>query len=330
MSAPAGKLAWVFAYTLVLSLALWSIPYTARGQTTGGTGSIVGLVSDPSDAVISGARMTITSIQTQQVVRVFPNSSGWFDSGALVPGDYQTLISAKGFASVEPITTVLVGNTSTVKVKLRIGDEMEVISVQDSALPVNNEQATVQGVLDERQIENLPVNGRNFWISRNWSPASLSTSLVVPNTYSGPGEIFRADFTGDGTVQDPLPGTHLGNFDRGISASGINGVITKYNNTYSGQPTPAGQVLIRNGLFNPPQLQALGAVALHVCLAPPAVDLQCAPPSGPGSQVNLSWLRAFDLKVSWSYQIRERVLLQPSVGLFNLFNFANLIFRERQ
>jgi hypothetical protein len=92
---------------------------------------------------------------------------------------------------------------------------------------------------------------------------------------------------------------------------------------YSGQPTPAGQVLIHNGLFNLQQLQALGAVAPHVCLAPPAVDPQCAPPSGPGSQVNLSWLRAFDLKVSWSYQIRERFSLQPSVGLYNLFNFAN-------
>jgi hypothetical protein len=167
----------------------------------------------------------------------------------------------------------------------------------------------------------LPARFQVSIISHFWSP--LSTSLVVPNTYSGPGEIFRTDFTGDGTVQDPIPGTHLGNFDRGISASGINGVITKYNNTYSGQPTPAGQVLIKNELFNLPQLQALGAVAPHVCLAPPAVDLQCAPPSSPGSQVNLSWLRAFDLKVSWSYQIRERVSLQPSVGLYNLFNFAN-------
>jgi hypothetical protein len=167
----------------------------------------------------------------------------------------------------------------------------------------------------------LPARFQVSIISHFWSP--LSTSLVVPNTYSGPGEIFRTDFTGDGTIQDPIPGTHLGNFDRGISASGINGVITKYNNTYSGQPTPAGQVLIQNELFNLPQLQALGAVAPHVCLAPPAVDLQCAPPSGPGSQVDLSWLRAFDLKVRWSYQIRERVSLQPSVGLYNLFNFAN-------
>ena len=80
-------------------------------------------------------------------------------------------------------------------------------------------------------------------IGHFWSP--LSTSLVVPNTNLGPGEIFRTDLTGDGTIQDPLPGTHVGSFDRGINASNINTVLTNYNDTYANQPTPAGQVLIQ-------------------------------------------------------------------------------------
>jgi hypothetical protein len=154
-----------------------------------------------------------------------------------------------------------------------------------------------------------------------WSP--LSTTMWVPNTTLGPGEIFRTDFTGDGTIQDPLPGTHVGNFDRGINASNINTAIANYNNIYANQPTPAGQVLIQNGLFNVQQLQALGAVAPHVCLAPPVVDPQCPPLSGPGNQANLAWLRAFDLKVSWSHAFREHLTVEPSVGFYNLFNFAN-------
>jgi hypothetical protein len=150
--------------TAVTTAALCMLLCLARlacAQTVG-TGSIVGTVSDPSGAVIAGAQITVTNVATGQVVELTTNSSGSFNSGAMVPGNYKTLVSAKGFSSAEASVTVLVGNTATVNVKLQIGQENQVLQVQSSEMRVNTEQPTVQGVLNVEQIENLPVNGRNF------------------------------------------------------------------------------------------------------------------------------------------------------------------------
>jgi len=145
-------------------------------------------------------------------------------------------------------------------------------------------------------------------MSHFYSP--LSSTLTVPNTAVGAGEIFRTDFTGSGVTQDPLPGTHVGNFMRGINASNINTVISKYNATVAGQPTPAGNVLIQNSLMTATDLSNLGGVAPTVPLAP-------------SDQVNLGWMHAFDATLSYSYTFKERVTIQPSIGFYNLFNFHN-------
>jgi hypothetical protein len=154
----------------------------------------------------------------------------------------------------------------------------------------------------------LPVGFQLSTIFHFWSP--LSTGLIVPATPNGYGEIFRTDFTGDGTTQDPIPGTSIGSFMRGVDASNINQSIDRYNSTYAGKPTLAGQVLIQEKLFTVSQLALLGAVAPTV-------------PDAPAGQVNMAWLRTFDLKLSWSHKFYDRLAIEPSVGLYNLFNFAN-------
>jgi hypothetical protein len=131
-------------------------------QTTIATGSVVGAVNDPTGAFINNASVKITNLATGRVIDLTTNSSGVFNSGALIPGNYETLVSAKGFSSAESTVTVQIGNTATVNVTLQIGNEKEIVEVRDSALQVNTEQPTVQGVLNEQQIENLPVNGRDF------------------------------------------------------------------------------------------------------------------------------------------------------------------------
>ncbi|MGA8153804.1 MAG: carboxypeptidase regulatory-like domain-containing protein [Terriglobales bacterium] len=154
----------------------------------------------------------------------------------------------------------------------------------------------------------LPLKFRVGLISHFYSP--LSSPLVVPNTGLGAGEIFRTDFTGDGTVSDPMAGTHFGQFDRGTDASNINTLINNYNSKYGNQPTPAGQVLITKNLMTLGQLQKLGGVAPLI-------------PTAPADQVNFAWMRSFDLDLGWRYTIKERFTIEPTVYFYNLFNFAN-------
>ena len=132
------------------------------GQTTISTGSIQGTVTDPSGAVVGGAKVSITQKSTGRVVSATTTSAGAYASGALTPGDYVVRIEAKGFKTSELPLTVEVGVTTVGNAKLQVGQTTELVEVQGAALQVNTEQATVQGVINTTQIENLPINGRNF------------------------------------------------------------------------------------------------------------------------------------------------------------------------
>ncbi len=161
----------------------------------------------------------------------------------------------------------------------------------------------------------LPFYLRVSLISHFYSP--LPDTLLIPSS-GNPGDIFISDVTGDGTgagsaslsTGDILPGTNIGSFGRDVSAGGLNNVIASYNQNFAGTPTPAGQALLTGGVFTSSQLVVLGGVQQPITSAKPG-------------QVGLGWLKAFDLKVAWPYKVRESFTIEPSVSVFNLFNFAN-------
>jgi hypothetical protein len=138
----------------------------------------------------------------------------------------------------------------------------------------------------------------------------LSEGITANNSDLGAGEIFRTDYTGDGSIQDPLPGTHLGQFDRGTNAAGLANLISNFNSKTAGQATPAGQKLISSGLMTLTQLQSLNGVIQPIN----------APVAG---QTDFTWLRAMDLKLSWHHTFKERYTVEPSVGFYNVANFVN-------
>ncbi len=139
----------------------------------------------------------------------------------------------------------------------------------------------------------------------------LPLSAYVPQQDGGgvAGEIFRSDLTGDGTVGDLLPNTIIGSTGK-YSNGSLSQVITRYNQTYAGKLTPAGQALATADLFSTTQLIALGAYA-------PLIQ------GLPSHAAEATWLKTMDLHLSRPLQVGERVKLEPNVSVFNVFNWAN-------
>ena len=173
----------------------------------------------------------------------------------------------------------------------------------------------------------LPLHFRLGTIFHFDSP--LASALAVPPVGIGPGEIYYTDFTGDGTTGDLVPGTKQGAFMRTVSPGGLANVINNYNSTVADQLTPAGQLLVSQGLFTAQQLGAGNALCVNnptggatgsACAVAPQLAL---PPTG---EVGLTWLKTFDLSLSWvgNVNIKDKpVTFEPSVSFYNLFNFAN-------
>src|ERR1051326_8039523 len=133
----------------------------AWGQTIS-TGSIQGTVTDPNGAVIPNAAVTITNKATGQAIKITSSGSGTYSSGPLLPGNYEVRVEAQGFQTQVTQVPVQVGVTANGNAKLTVGKATEVVEVTSTGVAINTEQSTVQGVLTTQQIENLPINGRNF------------------------------------------------------------------------------------------------------------------------------------------------------------------------
>jgi hypothetical protein len=144
-------------------LAVLLISYQpAWSQANIGSGSIHGVVTDPQGGVVPNANVTITNTGTQATMTTTTTSAGEFSAGSLPPGVYTVRVEAPSFKTVSLTLNVDVDRITAANVKLELGATSTVVEVTSSSVQVNTEQASVGGVLNAQQIENLPVNGRNF------------------------------------------------------------------------------------------------------------------------------------------------------------------------
>ena len=150
--------AFTFAVLAVLLLGY----QPAWAQATNATGSIEGVVTDPQGGVLPGAKITVTRADTGQVINLTSSSAGSFSTGPIVPGNYAVRVEAPSFKTYQTTVVAQVGQITTANAKLEVGSSSTVVEVTGTAVSVNTEQSQLSGDLTAAQIENLPINGRNF------------------------------------------------------------------------------------------------------------------------------------------------------------------------
>lgn len=162
---PVLRLCLLAACSLALALLL---PQVAAAQTA--SGSIIGTITDSTGAVVSGAVVTVQSASTGNVQTRTTTTSGTYSIVALDPGDYSVKVESGGFQGVLANVHVLVGQTLNGDFSLQPQQARTEVVVQAGVNEVNTIQATIQDATTSKEIDVLPLNGRNFLDLAQMSP----------------------------------------------------------------------------------------------------------------------------------------------------------------
>jgi len=161
------------------------------------TGSISGQVTDQSGAVIVGANVTAENTATSVQTPAQTNGSGIYTIRFLPIGTYTVTIEATGFGkqTVSPFA-LEIDQTAKVNVRMEIGSSVTVVVQSDIHPILDTSDATLGNTLSTHEIENIPLNGRNFSSLTIFQPGSIATD---PTGMTGNNAIER-DTYNNGTV----------------------------------------------------------------------------------------------------------------------------------
>ena len=162
----------VLSLFLLLSFAAW--PQTP-------TGEIVGTVVDQTGAVVAGATVVVTNTATGVARSLTTNASGVYDAPALTPGTYSVRVALTGFtSSLRSNVEAGVGQVNRQDFSLSVGDVNQSVEVQALASTLDTETTTIGTVIENRSIEDLPLNGRNYLQLADLVP---SGTIYGPSNY---------------------------------------------------------------------------------------------------------------------------------------------------
>lgn len=153
------------------------LPVAVLGQQAARS-TLTGTVTDPNGAVISGAKVSLTLAALGIFREAVTNDEGRYIFTDLLPANYELRVEAKGFANhVVTNISLKVGQSVTINAQLEIGGTTVVLDDDFGGSPlVETTASAVQGVIAPRDIESLPLNGRNF----------LELALLIPGNAPAP------------------------------------------------------------------------------------------------------------------------------------------------
>ncbi len=129
----------------------------------GANGTILGTVTDNSGAVVANAKIDVTNTGTGIASHAETSSEGNFTVVYLTPGVYKVTVEAPGFQKAVTEDIVLaVAQQARVNITMKPGAVTESVEVQASAVSLDTDSAAVSQLVSQKQVEQLPLNGRNF------------------------------------------------------------------------------------------------------------------------------------------------------------------------
>ncbi len=188
------------------------------------TGSVRGTITDQNSAVAPNARITVTHKATGAAREAVTNSDGQFQVTSLQPGEYEIKISAPGFKTGLGVATVQTGENVTVDFTLEVGATSETVVISgDASSIINTTDYKIDGVVNRQQIENLPLNGRNFLQLSSLEPGvavgAVTSTGALPNNFfrvsiAGAGQHLTRISVDGATINDKITGGTSQNFSQ--------------------------------------------------------------------------------------------------------------------
>jgi hypothetical protein len=194
------------------------------------TGTILGTVSDGTGAALPGATVTVRQVETDATRTLVTDGQGRYRAAALEPGPYEVSVDLAGFQSArhEGIT-LSVGQSAVINVALQLGALQEAVVVTETAPLVATTTSAVANVVDETQIRDLPLNGRDFSQLTLLQPGVLATPTTSRAVDRGMGTQVTVAGARPNQISYLLDGADVnsqGNQSPGSAAGGLLGVET--------------------------------------------------------------------------------------------------------